>query len=186
MDKINEGLNYGDLKRLIQPLFGVDQYKSKMGDDRDVCVISFTVFGKEPANDLANFVEKSYDWVLDADVSSGELSDGNYLVFIEVERSDKVPECIIKMLQDLRSIANMKLNEWEFKYYKSVKRHPATPKMLAKHIISTPEQYEVMMGEVVEEGRQLNRLRAIANVPVKPEAIADKELLQVQSAAGIR
>jgi hypothetical protein len=40
-----------------------------MGTDADVCVISFKVAGKEPSADLVSFIEKGYDFVLDADVS---------------------------------------------------------------------------------------------------------------------
>ena len=62
----------GDLNRLVHNELHIDEYKSKMGTDEDVCVISFKVSGKEPGADLVSFIEKGYDFVLDADVSSGE------------------------------------------------------------------------------------------------------------------
>ena len=49
--------------------------------------------GNEPAKDLENFIEKGYPFVLDADVTSGEQSDGTYKVFVEIERNKDVPEC---------------------------------------------------------------------------------------------
>ena len=45
--QFNEGLEYGDLKRLIHPELHVDEFKSKMGDDSDIVVISFKVVDKE-------------------------------------------------------------------------------------------------------------------------------------------
>ena len=36
---------------------------------------------------LENFIEKGYPFVLDADVTSGEQSDGTYKVFVEIERN---------------------------------------------------------------------------------------------------
>ena len=45
--------------------------------------------GRELALELE---EKGYEWVLDADVSSGEMDDGDYLVFVELERTKKLPE----------------------------------------------------------------------------------------------
>ena len=81
--QFNEGLEHGDLKRLVHPDVHVDEFKSKMGDDADIVVVSFKVASKEPALDLVNFIEKGYDFVLDADLSSGELDDGEYLVFVE-------------------------------------------------------------------------------------------------------
>ena len=51
-----------------------------MGDDKDIITLAFSVNGDSPAKDLENFIEKGYPFVLDADVSSGEQSDGSYKV----------------------------------------------------------------------------------------------------------
>ena len=40
--KINEGLKAGDLEGIVSNKFTVDQYKSKMGEDTDICVLCFT------------------------------------------------------------------------------------------------------------------------------------------------
>ena len=50
-----------------------------MGEDRDVCVISFQVTDRAPAKDLMEFIEKGYHFVLDSDVSSGENEKGEYI-----------------------------------------------------------------------------------------------------------
>ena len=83
---LSEGLEQGDLDRLVHRKLHVDEFKSKMGSDADIIVLSFKVDGKEPARDLMNFIERGYEWILDADISSGELDDGQYLVFAELER----------------------------------------------------------------------------------------------------
>ena len=103
-NQLNENLERGDLARLIHPELHIDEYKSKMGDDADVCVVSFKVAGKEPASDLVGFVEKGYDFVLDADVSSGEKEGGDYLVFLELQRSKELPGQIIKIMEDLKNL----------------------------------------------------------------------------------
>ena len=64
------GLQTGDLKELIYDVFEVDSFKSKMGDDKNIVVMSFSARTKESANDLMNFIEKGYPFVLDADVTS--------------------------------------------------------------------------------------------------------------------
>ena len=46
---VKEGLQAGDLDGLVNKNFEVDKHKSKMGDDKDVCVLAFTVDGLEPA-----------------------------------------------------------------------------------------------------------------------------------------
>lgn len=75
-----EGLEAGDLERVVAPKVSIDEYKSKMGSDEEIVVVSFYVSNKEPALDIVNFIEKSYEWVADADVSSGEVFDGSYIV----------------------------------------------------------------------------------------------------------
>ena len=61
-----EGLEKGDLARLIHPELHVDEFKSKLGDDQDVIVLSFKVDAKEPAGDLVSFIEKSFSHKLKA------------------------------------------------------------------------------------------------------------------------
>ena len=123
---LRENLEYGDLKRLVHSELHVDEYKSKMGDDADVCVISFKVAGKEPSADLVSFVEKGYDYVLDADVSSGEKEGGDYLVFVELERSKKLPEQILKVMEDLMNLTEQEIADWRVRYYKSTEDHDLT------------------------------------------------------------
>ena len=37
------GLNQHDLEFTVDPIFEIDSYKSKMGDDQDIVVLSFSV-----------------------------------------------------------------------------------------------------------------------------------------------
>jgi hypothetical protein len=60
MNKITEGLRAGDLEGIVEKRFSVDQYKSKMGDDSDVMVLSFVCNNAEGAKDLESFAEKGY------------------------------------------------------------------------------------------------------------------------------
>ena len=50
------------------------------GTDENIVVATIKVLGKEPAKDLENFIEKGYDWIIDAEPSAGEISDGKYIV----------------------------------------------------------------------------------------------------------
>ena len=80
--KLSEGLRSGDLSQLVSDKITIDQYKSKMGRDEDVAVIAFRVEDKFPAIDLMEFIEKGYPDILDADMSAGEESTGDYAVFV--------------------------------------------------------------------------------------------------------
>ena len=53
------GLQAGDLKHTIYDIFEIDNYASKMGDDKDIVTLSFSVKDKAPAEDLVKFLEDS-------------------------------------------------------------------------------------------------------------------------------
>ena len=67
MQIVKEGLKAGDLDGVVSKRFSVDQFKSKMGEDRNIMVLAFTVDGMAPAKDLERFAETGYKAVLDAD-----------------------------------------------------------------------------------------------------------------------
>ena len=77
--QVNEGLKAGDLDGVISPRFSVDQYKSKMGEDKNIMVLAFTVDSLAPAKDLERFAETGYKELLDADSTPGTLV---FMVFI--------------------------------------------------------------------------------------------------------
>ena len=78
-----EGLEYKDLDGMMKSTIHVDEFASKMGDDADIIVLSFFVRDKTAARDLMAWFEKGYDFVVDADVSPGEIKPGRYLVYLE-------------------------------------------------------------------------------------------------------
>ena len=79
-----ETLQYKDLEGVMKPTIHVDEFAAKMGDDNDIMVLSFFVRDKAAAKDLMNWFEKGYDFVLDADVSPGEVKPNRYLVYVEI------------------------------------------------------------------------------------------------------
>ncbi len=185
----------GDLKRLVHDELHIDEYKSKMGDDADVCVISFKVSGKEPSADLVSFIEKGYDFVLDADVSSGEKEGGDYLVFVELERTDKLPEQIIKMMEDLLNLTEQQLKDWRVRYYKSTEDHDLTKETLEQIISLTPEAYSAKYDKEEEEvpaeepediTQDLDQMKAVAGVPVTTTAPVNDYTESLRVAAGIK
>ena len=113
MQKINnqkpnlqEGLRARDLKNYVSEVFTIDCFKSKMGEDSDVVVLAFKVKEKYPAIDLMEFIEKSYGFILDADMSTGEEDDGKYQVFVEIERTNNLPKQIKKLLAGVSQLTD--------------------------------------------------------------------------------
>ena len=100
MTFLKEGLKAGDLDGIVHKRFSVDQFKSKMGDDRNIMVLAFSVDGQAPAKDLERFAETGYKEVLDADATPGTLEDGKHRVFVEFARTEKVDNEIRKFLDD--------------------------------------------------------------------------------------
>lgn len=148
--QLNEGLRQEDLKEMVYPTFEVDTFRSKMGEDQDVCVVSFKVKDRAPAKDLMEFVEKGYMFVLDADVSSGENDKGEYSVFIELNRSPQLAEEIKELCYGVKKLTG--INEFKFKYYKDNGTHEVTEENLKKVIPATAKDYEGHLNKVKTEG----------------------------------
>ena len=150
LQQLNEGLRPLDLAEMVYPTFEVDTFRSKMGEDQDVCVVSFQVKDRAPAKDLMEFVEKGYEFVLDADVSSGENDKGEYAVFIELNRSENLAEEIKELCYGIKRLTG--INEFKFKYYKDDKTHEVTEETLKKVVPYTSEKYEGYLSKIKTEG----------------------------------
>ena len=110
-------LQPNDLKDFVNEIFTIDSYKSKMGQDKEIAVLAFEVQDQEPAKDLMNFIEKGYDFVLDADISTGENPKGKYNVFVEMERNRHLPKNISDLLEEVSIITG--IENWKYRYYKN-------------------------------------------------------------------
>ena len=148
--QLNEGLRPLDLKEMVYPTFEVDTYRSKMGEDRDVCVISFQVKDRAPAKDLMEFIEKGYHFVLDSDVSSGENENGEYSVFVELSRSPRLAEQIKELTYGVRKLTG--IDDFKFKYHKENTVREVTEETLKSVIPPTPSEYDGMMTRIKTEG----------------------------------
>jgi hypothetical protein len=138
--KLFGGLRPNDLENMVSPRFTVDQYKSKMGNDEDIIVLAFKVKDKFPATDLMEFIEKGFPFVLDADMSSGEESDGQYRVFVELLRTKKAAEEIDTLLRGIGKLCDCE--KWRFKYFKDIDAHEATVEAINNFIPLLAGEYK--------------------------------------------
>ena len=139
MTLVNEGLKAGDLEGVISNRFSVDQFKSKMGEDRNIMVLAFSVDSQAAAKDLERFAETGYKEILDADATPGSLEDGKHKVFIEFARVENVDQHIRRFLDDLKKLTN--IETFEFTYHKRTVPFEASAKNLADILPRTPEAY---------------------------------------------
>jgi len=143
---LKEGLHRGDLKEFVSDLFTVDQYKSKMGNDSDIVVLGFRVKEKHPAMDLVEFIEKGYPYVLDADMSAGEEHDGQYQVFVEMERNPALKRNLRNLLDGISKLTAVE--DWKFRYQKAPHSVEFNEQSVMENIPLTPQDYENRIMEI--------------------------------------
>lgn len=183
MSKIlNEGLDYHDLEGIVIPRVTVDEYAAQMGKDSEIVTLAFKVKNKQAGEDLSDWFERGYDFVLDAQVSDGELTSGTYLVFVEMNRRTSVPERIITLLDDLETLSDIPLKDWTVVV--DDEEYEPDAEVLKQVITISPHQYRE---EVEPDEEELNEMRERAGLEVKA-LHADKqdaELKAFKSMAGL-
>ena len=143
MYKINESLKPDDLRDLVNNIFEIDNFSSKMGDDQDIVVLSFTLASKESAEDLVNFIERGYEFVLDADASPAQSNNSEYNVFVELERTKKLPKQIMEIIYGIKQLTGEL--QFKFRYYKSFKSIPVSEENLTSFIPTNKDDYNLLV-----------------------------------------
>ena len=177
---LNEGLDYMDLEGQIEPRISVDEYSAKMGKDSEIVTIAFTVKSEAAGNDLVDWLERGYNFVLDAQVSEGEIKPGKFLVFVEMDRRTTVPERIIEILNDLETLTGMSAIDYTVEV--DEEEYDADENILKQKIILSPKAYRVEE----EREEELNEMREIAGLDtVKIHDSQDVELKNFKAIAGL-
>lgn len=138
-------LQAGDLTDLVDPTMQIDSFKSKMGDDADIVVLSFDVKDKTAATDLVSFIEKGYRFVLDADFATVEDEKYDFKVYIELDRDESSIENILEVIDGVGKLTG--ISEFNFQYYKSFKPYELNAKTLKKHVPVSKEKYAAVVTE---------------------------------------
>lgn len=111
MKTLKEGLSRNALKDLVLPMISIDEYESKISDKHAI-VVAFFVGDEDPANDLSGFIDRSGHAVLDTEVSPAPTVDGQYLVFVEIQRNGDFPEALMEILEDVENLCGV--GDWTF------------------------------------------------------------------------
>jgi hypothetical protein len=168
--KLFENLDHHDLIGQIIPIVSVDEYAAQAGSDDEIVTVAFTVKGEQASQDLCDWFERGYDWILDAAVSEGEYTPGRNLVFVEIPRRTSTPARIIELIDDLETLSDIPVTEWTVKF--DGEEYDADPEQLKSLITLSPHDYRIEN----EEG--LNEMRAIAGLPTKNAHGKQDELLR--------
>jgi len=114
---LNEAMQNNDLRGLVSNVVSIDQYKSKIGDDKNIVVVALEVDHLDAAADLSQFIETGHKDAIDVDVSVGPTPEGKYTVFVEYTRGSFLFNLIDVMLQDILNVDN-EVESWKFISYK--------------------------------------------------------------------
>ena len=139
------GLRNGDLKDMVYDVFEIDSYASKMGEDKNIVTLSFSVKDRAPADDLVKFLEGGYSYILDSDVTAGEQSDGTYKVFVELERNRQSNDNIFEIVDGVKKLSE--IEKFRFRYYKNFRSHNVSIESLNEFVPTDPDNYGITVNE---------------------------------------
>jgi hypothetical protein len=168
---VNEGLDYHDFANQITPVISIDEYSAKTGEDDEIVTLAFTVKGEKASNDLVEWFERGYDFVLDAQVSDGEVNRGKYLVFVEMNRRTRAPQRIVELLEDLKTLTDLKLADWTARI--EDEEYDIDEETLSQHMILSPHEYRKL------KEKDLNEMRELSGV--QPHDIFDEQDSEIKS-----
>ncbi len=177
MPNLNEGLRPLDLEEMVIPFIEIDSYCSKMGEDRDVCVVSFQAKDRGPAKDLMEFIEKGYEFVLDADISSGENENGEYSIFVEIGRIAELPIQICDIVYGVKKLTG--IEAFTFKYHKTPTIHKVGAEEIEKYVPCTPAEYDVAMHTV-----QTEEIKQFFNKTLMDDLTLKNDIITIHKAYG--
>lgn len=149
----------GDLEYLVHNSLHFDEFNSKMGQAEDIVTMSFLVKDHMPAQDLVSFIESGYDWVLDADVSTGEIADGKRMVFVEMQRDPENYAQINELLSDLDYLTGIKRDQWNFRWFKQNDYQAFNEDNFSSIVPNSPAVYQESVERFIREQKQSKQLR---------------------------
>lgn len=128
---LTEGVRQGDLEYMVSQFISVDQYSTKINNDN--IVVSFFVKEQDAASDMGDFLSKNFfDIINDIEVSDSPTCNGDYQVFLEMERNKYFPEKLCKIIKILELLTGEQ--DWCFKTFKTKRSLPLTKENLIKSV----------------------------------------------------
>lgn len=165
-------LREGDLKDTVLSKVSIDEFEPKTGEAKDVMVLGFYATQNSAAEDLYHFLNGSLQETRDIEVSPNPNEDGYYMVFVEMDRNDKVLELMNHMLADTERVAG-KL-QWKAKTYLNDDYIPVGDESLYQYIITDPNNYvtreEFESNRAVEEAKRLEEEQRLAEEAAAQDA----------------
>lgn len=163
---------------MMKPTIHIDEFSSKMGEDDEIVVASFFVRDRQAAQDLVNWFEKGYDFILDADMSPGEIKPNRYLVYVEMKRRSSTAQKLNEILNDFSTLTEYEGSEHWIMHYRG-QDTPWSVEAFDRIVPTSPAEYRKRMES------DLNEMRVASGLPVRQIYQRESDIKNLQSAAGI-
>lgn len=171
------GLEYKCLSGMMKPTIHIDEFKSKMGEDDDVCVASFYITDENAAKDLVSWFEKGYDFILDADRSPGEIKPNKYLVYVEMRRRSNLANNLSQIIEDLQTLTDIEPQDWTFTHKKDTQEFNEAN--FNRIIATSPKAYRLDQELALNEYRERAGLKTVSTYE------NDEAIQQLKNKAGL-
>lgn len=114
--KENKMPRAGDLIDTVDRLISIDEFEPKMGHEFKIIVVAFYFKEEAAAEDFRMFIERGVCEFLDIEVSPNPDTNGEWPVFIEIERNNKFWDTLEFLLKETDRLIGEK-GEWLAKVY---------------------------------------------------------------------
>jgi len=152
-------VKYGEMVNLVNSTISIDQYKPKIGEANETVVVAFEVQQELAAKDLSNLIETDIVESLDVDISQGPNNNGNYLVFVEFARDNKLHNRIMEIIKCVSNVTE--ITEWQYEYYKGTGAVDLNEDNLKETVLDNQEQYVL---KYAQQNENLNRVKQLAGL----------------------
>ena len=136
-------LRPNDLEGLVLSEISIDEYKSKLGEDRSVVVVAMAVSEESAAHDLGDFIERGPFKLWDVDVSPAPDSKGNYYVFIEIERSHLMWNTIFAIFEHTERLIGKPIESFSFTCPGQDKPQPLKEENFKSCVLQSPYRWDI-------------------------------------------
>lgn len=155
-------VKYGEMVNLVNGTISIDQYKPKIGEANETVVVAFEVQQEGAAKDLSNLIETDVIELLDVDISQGPNNNGNYLVFVEFVRDQKLHNNIMEIMKVVSNATT--ITEWQYEFYKGDAAKELNEENLSETVLDNQEQYVLKYAQPKETTEDLDRIKSLAGL----------------------
>lgn len=132
-------LKHGDLRDTVLDKISIDEFEPKTGKVEDIIVVGLYVTDGNVGKDLYDFLNNSFDYINDIEVSPNPNDDGYYMVFMEMPRTPDAPAHIKRIIRDVVNLTGDL--DWQGKTHLTDEYHDLNSDDLWQYVITDPDKY---------------------------------------------